>query len=181
MKKPVPAGDDIAQGDPVPRKRRTGLLLLAAIVPVTLAGAGAAYVFVPYVSAAVSHLLGSRAAVEVAPSPSPVAVVVRPQFVELAEMTVTMPNGGRTRQMKIRLALELAPRTSPAPPDVLPVEVLSPRVYDAILTYLRTLRDVDTEGGLALDRMRGDLYRRLTLVLGPDVLQDVLITSLIIA
>ena len=38
-----------------------------------------------------------------------------------------------------------------------------------------------SRGSIALDRMRGDLYRRLTLVLGPGVLRDVLITGLVVA
>ena len=79
--------------------------------------------------------------------------------------------------MRIRLSVELAKRSA----DVPPTEILSPRVYDALLTYLRTLRDGELDGGLAIDRLRADLYRRLTLVLGPGVVADVLITGLVVA
>jgi flagellar FliL protein len=96
-------------------------------------------------------------------------------MVDVPEMVVTVPNGGRPRQLRIKFSIELA-QTAPALP---PMEVLTPRVYDALLIYLRTLRDGDIEGSLAVDRVRGDIYRRLTLVLGPGVLQNVLITSLV--
>jgi flagellar basal body-associated protein FliL len=56
-----------------------------------------------------------------------------------------------------------------------------PKVYDALLTYLRTLTDAEVENSLAIDRIRGDIFRRLTLLLGPNIVRDVLITSLVIA
>lgn len=98
-------------------------------------------------------------------------------FVDLPEMTVTLPNGGQPRQLRIKLALELMVMK----PGIPPTELLTPKVYDALLAYFRTLRDGEIEGSLALDRMRGDLYRRVSLVLGPGVLRDVLVTGLVIA
>jgi flagellar FliL protein len=92
-------------------------------------------------------------------------------------MAVTLPNAGHPRQMRIHLAVELVQ----AAPANASAEILSPRVYDALLTYLRTLRDGEVDGGLGIDRLRADLYRRLDLVLGPGVLRDVLITSLVLA
>jgi len=172
-----PAGETAVKK---PKKGKKKLLLLLAIVPVVLGGVAAAYFFVPAVSHMVDPLIGRHpagadvAAVEVKP------IVPRPQFIELPEMAVTLANGGRPRQMRIKLALELT-RATPTSPDVPATDVLSPRVLDALLAYLRTLRDGDTEGGLALDRIRGDLYRRLTLILGPDIIQDVLVTSLVMA
>jgi len=47
--------------------------------------------------------------------------------------------------------------------------------------YLRTLRDGEMEGALAMDRLRGDLHRRLELVLGPGRVRDVLITGFVVA
>jgi flagellar FliL protein len=178
-----PAGD--AATKPAKSKGKKKLLLLLAVVPVVLGGGGAAaYFFVPAVSHMVDPLIGRHpagaeaATAAVTPPATPPAP--RPQFIELPEMAVTMPNGGRPRQLRIKLALELT-RATPTSPDVPAAEVLTPRVLDALLAYLRTLRDADTEGGLALDRIRGDLYRRLTLILGPDIIQDVLVTSLVLA
>jgi flagellar FliL protein len=141
-----------------------GIPLLISIVCVTI------YFFVPGAADTVSHLIFSQPA-----QPQVAAAPLRPQMVDVPEMVVTLPNGGRTRQLRIKFSLELTPSVHELPP----AEVFTPRVNDALLTYLRTLRDGDLEGGLALDRIRGDLYRRLTLIMGPGVLDNVLITSLV--
>ena len=124
----------------------------------------------PQVEQTVRALLGKKA------EPGPVASS-QPAFIDLPEMAVTLPNGGRSRQMRIRLSVELAKNSASVPQT----EILSPRVYDALLTYLRTLRDGEVDGGLAIDRLRADLYRRLDLLLGPGVIRDVLITGLVLA
>jgi len=160
-----------AEDAPAPRRKgRRALILGAAALVTVLGSAGAAYQFVPQVSQTLHGVVGGKA------RPEPGAIA-GPMFIDLPEMAVTLPNGGRARQMRIRLSVELAKRSA----DVPPTEILSPRVYDALLTYLRTLRDGELDGGLAIDRLRADLYRRLTLVLGPGVVADVLITGLVVA
>ena len=171
MREAKPETGDTPEPQP-PQKRRRFLRLLIFASPLILAAvaAGAAYMFVPH--------LGERARALVGWHPKPAAIVSsQPQFIDLPEMAVTLPNGGHPRQMRIHLSVELA---TTAPPNAT-AQVLSPPVYDALVTYLRTLRDGEVDGGLGLDRLRGDLYRRLDLVLGPGVLRDVLITSLILA
>ena len=153
-----------------PRKRRGRLLLLAGLPVLLLGAAGAAVVLVPGLS---SHIPGLASH---ASEPPPAPPVIRPAFIELPDMSVTLPNGGHARQLRIRLALELT-RTGPQPPSA---EILTPRVYDALLTYLRTLSDAEVDSPLALDRIRADLYRRMDLVVGPGVVRDVLITSLVL-
>ena len=158
--------------DPIaPRKRRgKKLFLLLAVVGLLGGGAGAAWQFVPGVADKAWALIGHQQQVSV-------AVSNRPVFIDLPEMALTLPNGGHPRQMRIKLSVELARGES----QQQAAEALSPRVYDALLTYLRTLRDGEVDGGLGLDRLRADLYRRLELVVGPGVLRDVLITSLVMA
>jgi flagellar FliL protein len=154
--------------EPPKKKRRLPLILIAALL-VIAGGGGAAYQFVPGVSDKAHEILAHRDA----PAPRPAG---GPVFAELPEMSVTLPNGGQARQLRIHISLELAPALqSPS------AEVLSPKVYDALLTYLRTLTDAEIDNSLAIDRIRGDLFRRLTLVLGPNVVRDVLITSLVVA
>jgi flagellar FliL protein len=58
---------------------------------------------------------------------------------------------------------------------------MTPRVYDSLVLYLRTLRDGELEGALAMDRLRGDLHRRLDLLLGGGRVRDVLITGFVVA
>ena len=161
-------------GTEAPKKKgRRGLLFILAGVPVVLGGgAAAAYFAVPGVRDSVQGLFAHKE-----PPPPEHPAAPRPVFVDLPEMSVTLPNGGQARQLRIRISLELM-RSEPGaqPPDV-----LTPKVYDALLTYLRTLTDGEVETSLAIDRIRGDLYRRLTLMLGADVVREVLITALVVA
>jgi flagellar FliL protein len=152
------------------RKPRRGRGLIIALGLLTLVGGGAAgsYVLVPGVAEMVGGLLPLR-------SEKP-AAAAQPGFIELPEMTVTLANGGRPRQLRLTLALEVSGDLAAVRP-----EVLTPRLYDALLTYLRTLRDGELEGALAMDRLRGDLFRRVDLLLGPGVLRDVLVTGLVVA
>lgn len=168
MSEHTPSGAEAPE--PKPRKRRGKSLLLLLVLVVLFGGGAAAWLFVPGVADKARALLGHREAVASAADTKPV-------FIDLPEMALTLPNDGRPRQMRIKLSVELAPGTSLQEAT----EALSPRVYDALLTYLRTLRDGEVDGGLGLDRLRADLYRRLVLVVGPGVLRDVLITSLVLA
>lgn len=159
--------------EPAPPRKRRGktLMLLLGVVAVLGGGATAAWQFVPGLAGKVRALTGHGEQTVTA------ALSTKPVFIDLPEMAVTLPNAGHPRQMRIRLSLELASGGE----DKGAAEALSPRVYDALLTYLRTLRDGEVDGGLGLDRLRADLYRRLDLVMGPGVLRDVLITSLVLA
>jgi flagellar FliL protein len=171
MKVSKQASDDKAASVEAVPKSRVGRIIIFVAVPLILvASAATTYFFVPAVADTVGHLT----AMQPQPPPAP-AAAPRPQMVDVPELVVTLPNGGRARQLRIKFSLELIPNSHEIPP----MEVLTPRVNDALLTYLRTLRDGDLEGGLALDRIRGDLYRRLTLILGPGVVENVLITGLV--
>lgn len=152
-----------------------GLVLLLALL-------GGAYVALPAVSGPVNAMLGigggeaAHDEHQAAALPAAAPEASRPVFIEMPEINVTLPNGGRPRQLRITLAVEIM-----GDPILLRPTVNNPRVYDSLLLYLRTLRDSELEGALALDRLRGDLYRRVDLLLGPGVVRDVLITGLIIA
>jgi flagellar FliL protein len=140
-------------------RRRGGPILLLAGLLIGLAGAGAAAAeFLPAVI------------------PKPTQDAGKPVFVDMPEMALTVPNDGQPRQLRIKLSLELG-RVAPGTPSP---DALMPRVYDALLAYLRTEHDDELAGSLALDRLRGDLLRRLDLVLGAGTVRDVLITSLVV-
>jgi flagellar protein FliL len=146
------------------------MVLLAGIPVLLLGSAGTAAFLIPGLAKYIPIFRSN-------PSASAQTAAGHPVFVDLPEMAVTLPNDGHPRQMRIHISLELNPG-APAPP---PTDVLSPRVYDALLTYLRTLGDGELDGAMAIDRIRADLYRRLQLILGPGVVRDVLITGLVVA
>lgn len=149
------------------------LVLLLAPLLLLGAGLGGAVAFVPSLRAMIPGMGGSAAKAE----KTETAEVAKPFFVEIPEMTVTMPNGGHARQMRIKIALELAktPHEGESAPNV-----LTPRIYDGLVLYMRTLHDNELDGALSIDKMRGDLQRRLDLLLGEGVLREVLITGLVV-
>jgi flagellar FliL protein len=174
------AGGEVVASDAAPQKRNMRKLALFAAVPILLAAAGATYFLFPALTGTAAHAAAQAA--DKAPgkaqdkgNASTQAAQPHPTIIDVPEILVTLPNGGRARQLRIKISLEL----TQAAHDLPPAEQLTPQINDALLTYLRTLRDGDLEGGLALDRIRGDIYRRLTLVLGDNVVQEVLITSLV--
>jgi len=169
---------DASAKNPEDAGRRGGKrrLLLLALLPLLLAGGAAGTWFlVPGAADALRRIAGlqpagEEAVTEALPPPG------KPSFVEFPEMTLSLPNGGRPRQLRLKLAVEVAGDPATVQPDL-----LSPRIYDSLVLYLRTLRDGEMEGALAMDRLRGDLHRRLELVLGPGRVRDVLITGFVVA
>lgn len=159
------------------KPKRKGRLLLFGLAALLLVGGGggAAWVLVPGVQDAVRKIIPGQPAAEDSAEAlaSPAA---RPIFVELPEMTLTLPNGGRPRQLRLKLAMEV--NGDPTQPQT---ELMTPRVYDSLVLYLRTLRDGELDGALAMDRLRGDLHRRLDLLLGGGRVRDVLITGFVVA
>ncbi|MFZ6765347.1 flagellar basal body-associated FliL family protein [Pseudoroseomonas sp. WGS1072] len=170
------AENDAKKSDKPPRpasggKRRGRLLLVPLLLlPVLGGGLSGAWFLMPGAAETMRNMVVGSAA---APAAPPTA---RPAFLEFPEMTLTLPNAGRPRQLRLKLAVELA-----GDPAELQPELLSPRVYDGLVLYLRTLRDGETEGALAMDRLRGDLHRRLELMLGAGRVRDVLITGFVVA
>lgn len=159
------------------RKKGGRLLLFGAAALLLLGGgAGTAWLLVPGAPDVMRKISGfDLAPADDAGSPAP-ALQARPVFVELPEMTLTLPNAGRPRQLRLKLAMEVA--ADPGQPSP---ELMNPRVYDSLVLYLRTLRDGELEGALAMDRLRGDLHRRLDLLLGDGRVRDVLITGFVVA
>ena len=154
---------------PAPARRMSRRMLLLAAPLVPLAGGGAAVALLPRLRARLLKLLPTGGAK--AP-----ATPGKPIYVDIPQMVVTLPNGGQPRQLRIKLSLELAKQEK----DKKPAALLTPPLYDALLTYLRTLREPELDGALSIDRLRGDLFRRADLMLGPGVLRDVLITGLVV-
>lgn len=177
-------GSPAKQGEGKPKKSKGKLpIILGGGLAVLLLAGGGSYALLPAVSGPVNRLLGlakeegeahaSGHSSQPAPATSPVAA--RPTFIEMPEITVTLPNGGRPRQLRISLSLEIV-----GDPILVRPAVTNPRIYDSLILYLRTLRDGELEGALALDRLRGDLFRRLELLVGANVVRDVLITNFVV-
>jgi len=157
---------------PAPRRKRGKLLIIIVAILLLGGGGAAAWLFAPGLADKVLGASGRSEPVETVAAAAP-----KPVFLDLPEMALTLPNNGHPRQMRIKLSIELAKGMT----EKGAADAVTPKVYDALLTYLRTLREGEIDGGLGLDELRADLYRRLDLIMGPGIMKDVLITSLVLA
>ena len=106
---------DLETGDAPENKKKGKLGLFIALggVLVLVGGGGAAaYLFVPGLSDKVHELTAHEG------PPPPPPLPTGPIFAELPEMSVTLPNAGQARQLRIRISLELKPTATPQTAEV---------------------------------------------------------------
>lgn len=100
---------------------------------------------------------------------------VAPNFLELDPLTVSVGGAGSIRQLRFRAFLQLA---QGAGQDV---TALQPRILDIFATYLRAVSVDRLEDPTSLLQLRAQLLRRVQLLVGPDVVDDLLIIDFVIA
>lgn len=95
-------------------------------------------------------------------------------FVPLEPITVNL--GGRSdtaRHLRFAAQLEVAPGSAGA------VEALMPRILDVLNIYLRALDPPELEEPAALLRLRAQMLRRVQIVTGPGLVNDLLIIEFV--
>ncbi len=97
-----------------------------------------------------------------------------PHFVELDPLMVSVGGAGSIRQLRFRAFLQM---TGDAGPDV---AALQPRILDIFATYLRAISVDRLEDPTSLLHLRAQLLRRVQLLVGPDVIDDLLIIDFVI-
>ena len=95
-------------------------------------------------------------------------------FVPVAPLTVTVGQGAERQHLRFTSQLEV--------PYARKEEVASlmPRVVDALGGYLRALEPAMLADRDAHLRMRGQMLRRVRLVVGPDAVHDLLVTEFVL-
>lgn len=95
-------------------------------------------------------------------------------FVPIDALTITMGQGRDRQHLHFRSQLEV--------PSARKDEVVTmmPRVIDALGGYLRALEPATLEDRDAHLRIRGQMLRRVKLVLGPDAVHDLLVTEFVL-
>ncbi|MBA5779300.1 flagellar basal body-associated FliL family protein [Stappia sp. F7233] len=96
-------------------------------------------------------------------------------FYDLPEMTVNLATEGRATFLKVRIALEVADRTS-----IDRIEPYLPRILDAFQVYLRELRPTDLEGSSGLFRLKEELLRRINTAVYPARVEAVLFKEILV-
>lgn len=95
-------------------------------------------------------------------------------FVALEPIMVALPPGASARRLRFAGELEVDPAQAEE------VARLSPRIVDALGTYLRAVDASDLESPAAVQRIRAQMLRRVQVVTGEGLVRDLLVTEFIL-
>ena len=159
-------GEGPASGRRVPGKK----LVLFIVLPFLLIGATGGGI---YASGLLDSLLGIEehdgelmAEEETGPS----------VYYEIPEMLVNLNSSGRkTGYLKISVSLEVGSEE-----DFTRLDLVLPRIVDDFQVYLRELRIEDLHGSAGLQRLREELYMRVSNAAAPTVVRDVLFREMLV-
>lgn len=183
-------GDVVADAAGKKSKKKKLLLIGAGIGILVLAGAGAGLYFSGLLggehkqeaateghqeadSAPQAHGDASGAEGGVAKEGEPKA---QPVFLALGDILVNLSGEGkRPNFLKIKVALELSDEKEKAA-----VDALKPRIIDNFQVYLRELRVEDLRGSAGLYRLREELLLRVSEIVQPLRVRDVLFQEILV-
>lgn len=95
-------------------------------------------------------------------------------FIPMDPLTVSLPGSSSSKHLRFRAELEVSQKYTEE------VKTISPRIVDAMNSYLRALETSDIEDPAALTRLRAQLLRRAQVVAGPGRINDLLIMEFVL-
>ena len=165
------ATDTSSPPDETPRKRGSKSSILLGLVLAVVLGAGGFF-------AAYRGLLplpgGSDAGTsgaEVSENAAPLEAV---EFMALEPMIVSLGSPGRSRHLRFRAEVEIAPGRRAE------VQAVMPRIQDTLNGYLRAIPVDELETPSALVGLRAQMLRRLQLVTPQGAVRDLLIVEFVL-
>ena len=166
--------------DEAPKKKVSGKkLVLFIVLPLLLLGGGAAAVFMLGLLDPLLGIEQVEEGEEGAPEEEVVeAVEVAPPgvFYELEEVTVTLSGSGNRRNF---LVLEIQLELDDA--SLVPTfEQLRPKIISEFNVFLRELRVEELNGSEGTYLVREELYRRISDVVAPTPVRDLLIVKMLV-
>jgi flagellar protein FliL len=105
------------------------------------------------------------------------AVVPKPVFVDVPEMTINLAGGPGERIQYLRVKAVLEVKDDKMVEQIKPT---MPRVTDTFQTYLRELRSSDISGSAGLFRLKEEMLRRVNLAVAPGQVSTVLFREIVI-
>lgn len=157
---------EIEQQEDMPKKSRKPLLIGLVLA---LAGGGGGFYAVQS-----GMILGPESAEHTTDKPEKHSVSSDITFVPVDPMTISLRNGAQVQHLRFRAQLEVASENSE---DVLN---LLPRVVDVLNSYLAALELGDVTDPSALMRLRGQMLRRVQIVMGDVPVNDLLIMEFVL-
>ena len=145
----------------VPKKGSAFRAVLLSAFLLLLGGAGGAF--------AVSlGLLGENSPLGLSNSQA------APTFVPLEPLTVVLSRDSQRRFLRFSAEVEVANGKTSSVTSVMP------RITDVLNTYLRSVSIADVEDPASMLEIRSQILRRLQLVVGEDVVKDLLVTEYVV-
>lgn len=95
-------------------------------------------------------------------------------FVPLDPMIVSLPVGGASSHLRFSAQLEVSPTYAEE------VEALKPRVVDVLNGYLRAVEVSELSDPSVLVKLRGQMLRRVQIVVGEGRVRDLLIMEFVL-
>lgn len=149
-----------ATTEPAANRRRGGRGTLIAALIVALLGAGGSY----YAVASGLIPLGKPALPALSRGAAPETA-----FIALEPLMITLESGDSRHQLRFTAQIEVAADARRE------VEGQIPRIIDVLNVYLRALGLQDLRDPLALTRIRGQMLRRIQVIVGDDRIRDLLV------
>ncbi|SDE59237.1 flagellar basal body-associated FliL family protein [Rhodobacter capsulatus] len=157
-----------AEGEEAPKKK-SKLPILIGLVLMLLLGGGAFYAVYSGMILAPAHPGGAEAAAE---EEHPEKTEPQIAFVALDPMVISLTEG-KARHLRFSAQLEVPlPRQKE-------VELLKPRVMDVLNGFLRAVEVTDLEDPAALLRLRAQMLRRVQIVVGEGMVNDLLVIEFV--
>lgn len=97
-----------------------------------------------------------------------------PVFVTFEPLTITLTHGGAPRQLRLALSVETSKDYAEK------VELMKPRMLDALNTLLRAMHEKELTEPAGLDRLRAQMLRRVRIAADPTAVKDLLVTEFVV-
>lgn len=95
-------------------------------------------------------------------------------FVEIEPLLISLGGADHPRLLRFRAQLEVPED------DAHSVAKVMPRIIDVLNGYLRALELRDFEQPMSLQKLRGQMLRRIQIVVGPEKVRDLLIMEFVL-
>ena len=166
--------EDSDPSDETPKKK-SKLPLIVGLVLAISGGAGGYFV-------SSSGLLGggkdTTDGAEAAPSDpakdQKTSALEKISFIEIPPVLISLQPGAQARTLRFRGSLEVQSEHEEAVTNVLP------RISDMLNSYLRALEPEDIEARGSLLKLRSQMMHRVDLVVGDDIVRDLLVMEFIL-
>ncbi len=158
--------DDAETGD---QKKKKGGILGLLLPVILLVGGGGGGFAVTYGGLLDSLLAPDKP--EVAAAKEAAKDVA---YVPIEPFTVSLGSGAHARHLRFSAQLEVSPESQHS------VTEMTPRIVDTLNTYLRAVDEEELDAPGAMVRLRGQMLRRIDVVLGNEAVRDLLIMEFVL-